>query len=151
MSGWLVSRFYRQDLGLTWLVVALVVLSHFLLDGMAHVAGLPLVGDNSFRFGLGLWHPMRIELAIETLLAIVGISIYWRLRGATLLSRMGVAALVALATAATLTQIRMIAPPLPRQLIVSWLLMPPVFGIVVYFLDRGRSRHAIASTVSPNL
>ena len=80
--GFLVSRalgFRGQRVGI---LVGLVALSHFLLDGLVHVAGLPLIGENSPKLGLGLWNHLPLELSLETLMAIGGIVIYWRITGA---------------------------------------------------------------------
>ena len=41
------------------LVVAATVFSHFVLDVLVHVAGLPLLGDASYHLGLGLWRHTR--------------------------------------------------------------------------------------------
>ena len=56
IAGFLISRLSDSDTRKTWLIVGLVVLSHFLLDGLVHVAGLTLVGENSPKVGLGLWN-----------------------------------------------------------------------------------------------
>lgn len=41
-----------------------LVLSHFILDGLVHVAGLPIfVGQNSPRLGIGLWRNMPLEFS----------------------------------------------------------------------------------------
>ncbi len=56
IAGFLISRLSDSHTRKTWLIVGLVVLSHFLLDGLVHVAGLPLVGENSPKVGLGLWN-----------------------------------------------------------------------------------------------
>lgn len=45
--GFLISRFYRLNARRVAMVVGLVVLSHFLLDGIVHIAGLPIAGENS--------------------------------------------------------------------------------------------------------
>ena len=77
IAGFLVSRIYGSDGRRVFTVVALVVLSHFLLDGLVHVAGLPLAGENSPKIGLGLWNHMPLELALETLMALAGLVVYW--------------------------------------------------------------------------
>src|SRR5262245_46464285 len=46
-------------------VIAATVFSHFLLDALVHVAGLPVLGPGSYRLGLGLWRHTGLELAIE--------------------------------------------------------------------------------------
>jgi len=138
--GLLLSRHYGQNKKLIGLTAALVVLSHFLLDGLVHVAGLPLAGSSSFKFGLGLWNHLPLELTIETVMGVAALAIYWSLRNGTALSRWGISTIVGLAAMATWTQIRLTAPPPQAQLILSWLVTPPALAAVVYFLDRDRAR-----------
>src|ERR1041385_7145052 len=64
-----------------FLVIAGLVISHFVLDGLVHVRELPLVGESSPKIGLGLWNYMPAELILETMMAIVGIVVYWKLGG----------------------------------------------------------------------
>lgn len=78
VCGFLVSRAFGMDGTRICLVVGLAMLSHFVLDGAVHLAGLPLFGENSPKFGLGLWKTMPLELGIETLMAVVGIILYWK-------------------------------------------------------------------------
>lgn len=88
-----------------WMVIAAVGLSHFLLDGLVHVAGLPVIGQNSPKLGLGLWNNMPLELTLETLMAIAGVAIYWTVSGSgrSAVSRHGMTAFVLLVTALTWT------------------------------------------------
>src|SRR5260370_42518339 len=53
--GFLISRLQSLDRTRIFFVVAAVVLSHFVLDALVHVAGLALAGENSPKIGLGLW------------------------------------------------------------------------------------------------
>jgi hypothetical protein len=142
LAGFLISRACGFDRQRLFIVVAIVVLSHFVLDGLVHVAGLPLVGESSPKFGLGLWNHMRFELWLETLMAIAGVAIYWKLSGASrsALSRYGMAIFVGLVTAMTWTQLLMTAPPPPRQMTVSLLIVPLAFSAIAYGLDRKRVR-----------
>ncbi len=80
------------------MVVGLVVLSHFLLDGLVHVAGLPLIGEGSPKLGLGLWEDMPVELGLETVMALAGIAVYWKLAGSSSVSRYGMTIFVVLVT-----------------------------------------------------
>ena len=57
-------------------VVAATVFSHFLLDALVHVAGLPLLGAGSYRVGLGLWRHTGLELAVECVIGGLGWWIY---------------------------------------------------------------------------
>lgn len=142
--GLLVAAVYRFDRSRIGLVVAALVLSHFVLDGMVHVAGLPLAGENSPKFGLGLWNHMTLELLLETAMAIAGIAIYWRIAGTgkSVLSRYGMAIFMLLVTAMTWTQLLLTVPPPQQQLTTSWIIVPLLFAAIAYALDRRRVRFA---------
>lgn len=57
-------------------VVGATVFSHFLLDALVHVVGLPLLGPRSYRLGLGLWRHTGFELAVECVIGGLGWWIY---------------------------------------------------------------------------
>jgi hypothetical protein len=84
-------------------VVAATVLSHFVLDVVVHVAGLPVLGPESWRLGLGLWRHPGVELAIECALAGLG---WWAFIGSpggpTGRARSGLGGLVALCALLTI-------------------------------------------------
>ncbi len=138
--GFLVSRLQRTDRTQIAIVVAAVVASHFVLDGLVHVAGLPLAGENSPKFGLALWNHMPLELTLETLMSVAGVAIYLTLAGihASAASRYGVPIFMALLAALTWTQLFITKPPEPAQLIPSWIVAPLVFAAIPYVLDRKR-------------
>ncbi len=142
IAGLLVSRLSNLDRTRVFLVIAAVTLSHFVLDGIVHVAGLPVAGENSPKFGLGLWNHLPIELSLETLMAIVGVIVYLRLagRGAPGLSRYGMPIFVAVVTLLTWTQLFATTPPPPQQLVPAWIIVPLVFSALAYGLDRRRVR-----------
>src|SRR5262249_19933008 len=54
-------------------LVVVAILSHFLLDGIVHVKGLPLAGSEGPAFGLGLWRNLPLELFIEAAMAALGV------------------------------------------------------------------------------
>ena len=144
IAGLLISRINGLDRKRLFMVVALVVLSHFVLDGLVHVAGLPLAGENSPKLGLGLWNHMPLELLLETLMSIAGVAIYWKLRGAgrSAVSRYGMAIFVGLVTALTWSQLFATVPPKPQQMTIAWILVPLVFSAIAYGLDHKRAREA---------
>ena len=147
--GFLVSRTFGLASSQVWLVAGLVVLSHFLLDGLVHVAGLPLVGENSPKLGLALWNNMPVELALETLMTIVGLALYWKLAVSSPISRYGMAVFIMLFTALTWSQLALTTPPKTQELIVSWLVAPLVLSGIVYALDWKRARSVpVAGPVS---
>ncbi len=61
-------------------VVAGTVFSHFVLDVPVHTPDMPLLGNNSYKLGLGLWNHWQWALALElvTLIGGWGLWIYWR-------------------------------------------------------------------------
>lgn len=128
----------RQDRVRAFYVIAALVFSHFILDGIVHVPELPLLGQNSPKVGLALWNHMPLELAIESLMALAGLVIYLRLSGGTRVSRWGVAAFVALLTALTWTQLFSTTPPTASQLVPTWIIAPIVFSAIPYAFDRKR-------------
>jgi len=111
--GFLVSRALGFRGQRMWILVALVALSHFLRDGLVHVAGLPLIGENSPKLGLGLWNHLPLELSLEMPMAIFGIVIYWKVTGASAsaFSRYGIAIFVIVMTGLTWTPLLQILHP----------------------------------------
>ena len=125
-----------------WILAALV-LSHFVLDALVHVPELPLIGESSPKLGLALWNHMPLELTLESVMALVGLVIYWTLSSTTAVRRWGMAIFVALLTALTWTQLWSATPPSNSQLIPSWIILPIVLSAIPYLLDR---RRVIAAT-----
>lgn len=138
LFGAIFSWVDRQDRLRAFWVMAALVFSHFLLDGLVHVPELPLLGQNSPKVGLALWNHMPLELTLETLMALVGLVIYWMLNGGTKLSRTGMAAFVVLLTGLTWTQLFSTTAPTSSQLVPTWIIAPIVFSAIPYALDRKR-------------
>lgn len=142
IAGFLISRPQGSGRSQIFLVVALMVLSHFILDGLVHVAGLPLVGENSPKLGLALWNHLPLELSIETGMAVLGVAIYLTLAGAgaSALSRYGVPVFMVLMIVLTWGQLFEDVPPKPNELTITWIVAPLVLSAMVYMLDRKRVR-----------
>ena len=128
----------RQDRVRAFWVIATLVFSHFILDGLVHTPELPLLAQSSPKVGLALWNHMPLELTVETLMALTGLVIYWRLKGGTRVTRWGMAAFVVLLTALTWTQLVSTTAPTNSELIGSWILAPIVFSVIPYAFDRRR-------------
>jgi membrane-bound metal-dependent hydrolase YbcI (DUF457 family) len=60
------------------LVLALLVLSHWLLDALVHRPDLPLTPFGDTRVGLGLWNSMAATLLLELSIFFVGVWFYVR-------------------------------------------------------------------------
>lgn len=144
LFGFLISLLQRIDRQRIFIVAAAVVVSHFFLDGLVHVAGLPVLGENSPKLGLGLWKDMPLELSLETLMTIAAIVIYLKVAGAgaSAVSRWGIPIFIAVLCALTWTQLLVATPPQPAQLIPNWIVAPLLFAAIAYLLDRPRARVA---------
>lgn len=147
IAGFLISRPRGLDRTRVLMVIAAVVLSHFVFDALVHVAGLPLAGENSPKIGLGLWNHLPLELSLETLMAVVGVAIYLKVAGtgASAVSRYGMPIFMALVTALTWTQLFVAAPPNPDRLPPAWIGVPLALSGIAYALDRKRVA-AVASS-----
>src|SRR5439155_3887005 len=117
-------------------IVILAVLSHYLLDGIVHVKGLPVSG--SAEFGLGLWQNLPAALTLEVVMAAVGLAIYLVAeRKESRARRLGIAAytsvlsMLLVAGQATATQV-----PERETMIASWIGAPLLFGAIAFWLDR---------------
>jgi len=141
LLGALLCWLDRRSRKRAFLVIAALVFSHFILDGLVHAPELPLLGENSPKVGLALWNHMPLELTLETLMAIAGLAIYWRLGGSKV-SRWGIAIFTLLLTALTWTQLLATHAQSPSQLIPNWIIAPLVFAAIPYAFDRKRTAAA---------
>ena len=71
-SVWYLARRNAREA----LVVAGAVFSHFVLDVPVHTADMPLLGNNSYKLGLGLWNHWPWALALE-LVTLIGGWVLW--------------------------------------------------------------------------
>jgi len=148
-AGFLVSRISKSDRKLILIVVAALVFSHFILDALVHVVGLPLLGDNSFKIGFGLWRNLPLELSLETVMALLGVVIFLRAAGPNCpaIARFGIPALIAFLTVMTWTQLSLVVPPQPNQLIPGWIAAPLVLSAAAYALDCRRVTQTLPEAV----
>jgi membrane-bound metal-dependent hydrolase YbcI (DUF457 family) len=120
------------------IVIALAVLSHWLLDLPMHRPDLPLWPGSATKVGFGLWNSIAETVAIETVLLAIGILTYV---GATRpRDRTGTLALVAMIVLLTIFFVSgFFAPPPPSARWVAlagiglWLFVP-----WAYWIDRHR-------------
>ena len=79
------------------LVMAIAVVSHWFLDLIVHTPDLPLVGDNTFKLGFGLWNNDVATYGLESLLLFAGLWLYLRsTKGDTIVGRYGMIGFVVL-------------------------------------------------------
>jgi hypothetical protein len=132
----------REVLGSTRaaLVVAALVLSHWVLDFVTHRPDLPLWPSGP-RVGWGLWQSIAATILVEGTLLALGLAAY--LRATTARDRIGtwaLAGLVALATTIWITQPWSPPPPSPTAVALGalalWLFPPWARWIDVHRVGR---------------
>jgi len=100
-------------------VLALLVISHWMLDAIVHAPDLPLVPGTDLRIGLGLWHSHAATLAVEVPIFAAGVWVYARATSAR--DRIGRYAFVGLVAFLALIQIaNLLGPPPPSAAAVAW-------------------------------
>lgn len=60
------------------LVLAGLVVSHWLLDLIVHRPDLPLLSDSGVKVGLGLWNSVLLTVLVEGTIFIAGVLLYFR-------------------------------------------------------------------------
>jgi hypothetical protein len=129
-------------------VVAIVVFSHFILDALVHVRGLPILGDNSWKIGLGLWIHMGIALTVEAALFACGLVLYLSAvrRYMSLVGRIVFAAVLVLLAVVTIAgQATSAAPPPARQMPLYWIFVPLILSALCFAFDRRATTAAVQS------
>ena len=118
-------------------VVAATVFSHFLLDVLVHVAGLPVLGTGSYRLGLGLWRHTGLELAAECVLGALGWWIYLgSARAARGAARWGLGGAVALCAALTVAGgLATKPPPSAGAMAATSLAVIGLLTVLAFWLD----------------
>jgi membrane-bound metal-dependent hydrolase YbcI (DUF457 family) len=99
--------------------IALLVVSHWLLDYVTHRPDLPLTPGGSARLGLGLWNSVPATLAVELTIFAAGLLLY--LRATTARDRTGSIALWTLiAFLIAIYLANAFGPPPPGTAAVAW-------------------------------
>jgi hypothetical protein len=123
------------------LVVALAVMSHWLLDVIVHTPDLPLWNDDSLKLGLGLWNYAIATYALEALLLLAGLWLY--LRSTSAATRIGKYGMTIFVVALLLVNIVNIFGPLQGDskvvLAVSAVASYLLFAAAAFWLDSKRS------------
>jgi hypothetical protein len=119
------------------ILLAAVVVSHWVLDFATHVPDMPLGLSGPF-VGLGLWRSLPATIAVEGTLFAAGLALYVRATAAR--DRIGSAGLAALAVFLVVMYFASLAaPPPPNVRAVAWGTLATVFFPVWgYWVDRHR-------------
>jgi hypothetical protein len=122
------------------LMLALGVLSHFVLDVIVHTPDLPILGNDSFMMGLGLWnyHPI-INYVVEGAILLVGLYLYLRAtKGSTFLGKYGVISLVGVMFILNLVLMFGESPPDPSVSAGLYLIFNFSIILLAFWLDKKR-------------
>ena len=132
------SRWSTKERKQAGLAIALTVFSHFVMDWFVHIPEMPLLGENSPKLGLSLWNNLPLALGLEVGLVLIGFIYYLSaVKPKTNLAKYGVAALLVLITALTVTgQMFAETPPPATGAAMSWILQPFLICGLAYWFDR---------------
>jgi membrane-bound metal-dependent hydrolase YbcI (DUF457 family) len=120
-------------------VLALLVLSHWLLDALVHEPDLALTPFGAGPLvGLGLWNSMAATLLVEIPIFVVGVGLYARCtRARDTAGRIGLWALVAFLAA--IHAANLLGPPPPSVTAIAWIGHAQWLIVVLgFWLDRHR-------------
>ena len=129
-------------------VVAIAVLSHFILDALVHVVGLPVLGYDSYKVGLGFWEHLELELLLEVAMVVFGLMVYLNCtKEKNQIGRFGMIVLLSLLTPLMVVgQVTMTRVPPQTALIGSWILTPLILASIAFWLDRQRTRVGVGES-----
>ena len=124
------------------LIIAALVVSHWILDWITHRPDMPLYPGSS-RFGLGLWNSIPATIAVETTLFAGGIWMYSHITRA--LDRVGRRAFVAFVSFLFLIYVANIGTPPPSvgAVVTAGIAGTAVILVWAWWFDRHRT---LAST-----
>jgi len=122
----------------TFLVLALLVVSHWVLDWITHRPDMPLYPGGP-KVGLGLWNSVPATIVVETLLYAAGLFVYVRAtRARTAAGRWGLISLAATLVVIYAANILSGAPPSVTAIGVAGLAGGVLLIAWAWWADRGR-------------
>ena len=143
LFGWLVSRTSSDKLA--FLVIWLLVVSHWVLDVITHVPDMPLYPGGP-KLGLGLWNSVWRTKIVELAMFAAGVWLYWRtVRPRDAVGRWGSVALMLFLVVGFL----MPSAP-PPSVTALWVVALILFSVIVswaYWTDRHMIRRSSAERI----
>lgn len=131
--------YFRRKLSKESIVVAAVVFSHWILDLITHRPDLPLLGNNSVKFGLGLWNSFVGTVVVEFGLFAAGTYLYYSATAAK--NKTGTYTLIGLLTFLVIMHLaNLFGPPPPNIEMIAvagnamWL-----FVLWAWWIERNRN------------
>ena len=127
----------RRD-GRVWLVIAALVVSHWVLDWITHRPDMPLY-PGSVKVGLGLWNSVEGTVTVEVLMFLAGLWIYARAtRSRDAVGRRGLSALVGFLLVIYLANSIGPPPPSVAAIVIAGIAGAAVILLWAWWIDRHR-------------
>ncbi len=143
-------HFGRKRRGRAAVLLGLLVVSHWVLDFVAHRADLPLTPWSAEKVGLGLWSSVSATLVIEAALLAAGITLALQAtRARDGIGRWGLAGFIALLVIIYAGSLLGPPPPDVQTLGVMSLVLPLVLLPLIAWIDRHREP-AAGDAASPS-
>ncbi len=121
-------------------VMAVAVVSHFVLDFITHAGDLPLLNNDGIMLGLGLWNNVPGTIIVEQAVFLGGLALYYRATtGKGFAGRYGMALFALALIIFNLVFAFGEPPPSGAMVAVGVFGFVPVFAAVAFWLDRKRS------------
>jgi hypothetical protein len=121
-------------------VMAVAVVSHFVLDLVVHTPDLPLLTNNGVMLGLGLWNSVPATLIVEQAVFLGGLAVYYRATSGTgFLGKYGMAIFALALILFNLLYAFGVPPPSGTVVAVQVLVGMPLISAIAFWLDRKRS------------
>ncbi len=121
-------------------VMAIAIVSHFILDLVTHTTDLPLLTNNGVMLGFGLWNNVPATLIVEQTIFLGGLAVYYRsTSGVGFLGKYGMAIFAVVLILLNLASLFGEPPPSGAVVAVLVLVYVPLFSVIAFWLDRKRS------------
>jgi membrane-bound metal-dependent hydrolase YbcI (DUF457 family) len=121
-----------------WLVVAALVVSHWVLDWITHRPDMPLY-PGSATFGLGLWNSVPATVTVEILMFVAGLWIYVRAtRARDAIGRRALSALVGFLLVIYMANGIGPPPPSVTAIVIAGIAGAAVLVAWAWWIDRHR-------------
>jgi membrane-bound metal-dependent hydrolase YbcI (DUF457 family) len=134
------------------IIIALLVLSHWILDLLVHRPDLPLFFGSSMKVGLGIWNNVALAVILEGLIFVTGLILYLNATKArNRIGSLGFWIMIILLVAIHLNNL--FGPPPGNAKAIAWAAeLQWLFVLWAFWVDRHReprtrpSHHAVAGT-----
>jgi hypothetical protein len=131
-------------------LVGAVVASHWLLDLVVHLPDLPLAGNDTQKFGFGLWRHFGASLGLELLLLGLGLAVYAKGRSRRHpLRPIRLTLVMVLLVGGYLASLRGPSPTSVRAIGVSVVLVLLIAGALAAWADRPATPAELATGAHP--